>query len=432
MADLDQEEYGAVRENVIRTNSKSSRSLMVAGAIAVTMAAALALLANNVESKNSNIEDIARTIMTPDVKLENLVHTFVKQGSTMSLAEMEKELDSWRHNPSTILDMDEGQRMQALVGMASGAHTMILEGNPTLCAKKEIILAKFDQLLKKLGAEELALNITNDKVQKEQMDALKAWLDSESDYRLTVEKAKDAHKGSEYAQQQYEKYNTAFNDASKAAQNLRTQNNAERQSLVDEQNLIQEIMRLVGILDNGLSGSASAKAVKGATKLLQTPQEMDPDRVKAELKKLEDLANKVQQPKMRKQLEKLTLSLDSTSETGEVAAILKQMLQDIEDRIRILDNLDTASTAQADAMQSKLIEWQTKLVDLSNAADKAKAQSQAQSLQRQTLAGAKKQADAAAIQEEAAYKLTLPPYLKEIFVITTIKKKIFEACAAPA
>jgi len=209
--------------------------LMVAGAIAVTMAAALALLANNVESNKGNIEDIARTIMTPDVKLENLVHTFVKQGSTMSLAEMEKELDSWRHNPSTILDMDEGQRMQALVGMASGAHTMILEGNPTLCAKKEIILAKFDQLLKKLGAEELALNITNDKVQKEQMDALKAWLDSESDYRLTVEKAKDAHKGSEYAQQQYEKYNTAFNDASKAAQILRTQNNAERQSLVDEQ-----------------------------------------------------------------------------------------------------------------------------------------------------------------------------------------------------
>ena len=59
--------------------------------------------------------------------------------------------------------------------------------------------------------------------------------------------AQDATKGSEYAQQQYEKYNTAYNDASKAAHNLRTQNNAERQSLVDEQNLIQEIMRLVGM-----------------------------------------------------------------------------------------------------------------------------------------------------------------------------------------
>ncbi len=113
MADLDQEEYGAVRENVVRTNSKSSRSLMVAGAIAVTMAAALALLANNVETRNVHIEDmVGRMVMTPDVKLENLVHTFVKDGNSMSLSEMEKKLDSWRHDPSTILDMQEGQRMQ--------------------------------------------------------------------------------------------------------------------------------------------------------------------------------------------------------------------------------------------------------------------------------------------------------------------------------
>jgi vacuolar-type H+-ATPase subunit I/STV1 len=430
MADHDQEEYGAVRETVVRTNTKSSRSLMVAGAIAVTMAAALALLANNVESKTGHIEDmVGRMVVTPDAKLENLVHSFAKDGATMSLAEMEKKLDAWRHNPSTILDMNEGQRMQALVGLAAGAHEMSLEGSPTLCAKKDVILSKFDELLKKLGAEELALNITNDKVMKEQIDALKAWLDSESDYRLTVQKAKDAKQGSEYAEQQYEKYNTAYNDATKAAQTLRNQNNAERQSLVDEQNLIQEIMRLVGILDDGLGAGAAAKAVKGSTKLLQTPQEMDPKRVKAELKKLEDLASKVQQPKMRQQLAKLTISLDSTTETGEVAAILKQMLQDIEDRIRILNNLDAAASAQADTMQTKLIEWQTKLVDLSNAKDKAQAQSQAQALQRQTLAGAKKQADAAATEENAAYKLTLPPYLKEIFVITTIKKKIAEACA---
>ena len=116
MADLDQEEYGAVREIVVRTNSKSSRTLMVAGAIAVTMAAALALLANNVETKNGHIEDmVGRMVVTPDVKLENLVNTFVKEGPTMSLDEMEKKLDSWRHNPSTILDMSEGQRMQARI-----------------------------------------------------------------------------------------------------------------------------------------------------------------------------------------------------------------------------------------------------------------------------------------------------------------------------
>lgn len=115
MADIDQEEYGAVRETVVRTNSKSSRSLMVAGAVAVTMAAALALLANNVEMKNGQIEDMVGRMVAanPDVQLENLVHSFVKEGKTMSLADMEKKLDAWRHNPSTILDMSEGQRMQA-------------------------------------------------------------------------------------------------------------------------------------------------------------------------------------------------------------------------------------------------------------------------------------------------------------------------------
>ncbi len=56
----------------------------------------------------------------------------------------------------------------------------------------------------------------------------------------------DAKQGSDYAQQQYEKYNTAYNDASKAASNLRSQNDAERQSLLDEQSLIQQIMVLVG------------------------------------------------------------------------------------------------------------------------------------------------------------------------------------------
>ena len=45
--------------------------------------------------------------------------------------------------------------------------------------------------------------------------ALGAWLDSESQYRLTVEKTKEADDGSKYAQNQYEKYHTAFAAAQK-------------------------------------------------------------------------------------------------------------------------------------------------------------------------------------------------------------------------
>ena len=46
-------------------------------------------------------------------------------------------------------------------------------------------------------------------------------------------------------------------------------------------------------------------------------------------------------------------------------------MQDIEDRLRILNNLSASAQKQADEMEAKMIEWQTKLVELSTAKDKA-------------------------------------------------------------
>jgi hypothetical protein len=55
-----------------------------------------------------------------------------------------------------------------------------LEGKSLLCEKRARIIELFDQLLAKLGGEELSANITMGKVSKEWHDALSAWLDSES------------------------------------------------------------------------------------------------------------------------------------------------------------------------------------------------------------------------------------------------------------
>ena len=44
---------------------------------------------------------------------------------------------------------------------------MYLTDGSLLCAKKDLILSKFDDLLKKLGGQELSANITMDKVAKE-------------------------------------------------------------------------------------------------------------------------------------------------------------------------------------------------------------------------------------------------------------------------
>ena len=60
-----------------------------------------------------------------------------------------------------------------------------------MCAKKDIILGKFDQLLRKLGGEELSLNISLGKMGAEWHAAMEQWLDAESTYRLRIEQVLD-------------------------------------------------------------------------------------------------------------------------------------------------------------------------------------------------------------------------------------------------
>ena len=80
-------------------------------------------------------------------------------------------------------------------------------------AKKDLIIKKFDDLLKKLGGEELALNISLGKMSAQWKAAMEGWLDSESQYRLRIEQAKEAKAGSKFAEEEYEKYREAQKEA---------------------------------------------------------------------------------------------------------------------------------------------------------------------------------------------------------------------------
>jgi len=115
------------------------------------MLAAVAFLAKDTEEA-ARIDEIA---VTPDEKLGNLVSEMAAHGDTMSITDMEERLEEWRHDPDTILDMPEHARTQMLANMDNSVmfHTTTLADDSTLCAKKDIILAKFDALLKKLGGE---------------------------------------------------------------------------------------------------------------------------------------------------------------------------------------------------------------------------------------------------------------------------------------
>jgi hypothetical protein len=120
------------------------------------------------------------------------------------------------------------------------------------------------------------------------------------------------------------------------------------------------------------------------------------------------------------------------SETEEVAKILKEMLDDIEQRLKIIDTVDEQAQKLVDDTEAKMVEWEKQLVALSNAADKAREKQASAQLEREKLNGGKKVADTNYKEEKSAYTLMIPPYEREIYVITMIKIKIAEHCDAQA
>jgi len=412
-------EYGAVRAHPEHRSSGATRAAIVTSGVLVAMALVAVVLSSGSLPSQSLDDSVELVAVSPDQQLNQLATELMRNADSMSLEEMEKKLSDWRLDSSTLLDEPApDSRTEMLAGLHLPAHLQSLDApDPArLCAKKDVILSKFDQLLKKLGGEELSMNITNGKVNAQFKEALSAWLDKESEYRLTLQKSKDADDAAKYAEAQYEKYNTANTDATQAYNSLKAVNLKELQDLADEKDLITQIQLLLGIL---VSSPSEAKAKQTAV-------------LQAKVDALRSMTLKAKQGKMAMMLKALKSKLIATSETDEVGAILTQMLQDIADRVDLLNKMLAKSAENKQTMEDKLVEWQLKLVDLSNAADKSKQASNAASLEREKLAGDKKAKEVEAKDENAEYKLLIVPYAKEIYIITVIKQKVVEYCAANA
>ena len=118
--------------------------------------------------------------------------------------------------------------------------------------------------------------------------------------------------------------------------------------------------------------------------------------LKAKLAKLKQVALKTKVPGAMQKLDMIeqkfahTSQLPVYSETEEVAAILKDMLSDLENRLKVYDQVDSAAEKLVEDTQAKMVQWQTELVALSNAADKAKEKQMSAQLEREKLNGDKK------------------------------------------
>ena len=94
--------------------------------------------------------------------------------------------------------------------------------------------------------------------------------------------------------------------------------------------------------------------------------------------------------------------------------------------------VDEGAKQLMDDVNAKMVEWEGKLVALGNAMDKAKALQDAAKLEREKLNGDNHVIEIAATEQNKAARVMIPPYEREIYVITMIKKKILEKCAPAA
>jgi hypothetical protein len=362
-----------------------------------------------------------------------LAQYFLRHGAQLSPKEALSTIKAWNAHPT----METAQLMGA-----DKAATMMLAMRPPqreslqeeskLCEKKDKIIALFDQLLAKLGGEELSANITMGKVKDEWKNALASWLDSESKYRLTVEQAKEAKKGSEYASNEYEKWKTAHDQAQKDLAATLARHEKERKELNDEREVIREILRYLGVLhdvkatEKSIAAGGRDSTIDPETGVSEV-KAVSTAKLEASIKKLQMLAQKTNLPGSTSQLAQIQ-QMPVYSETEEVAKILKEMLGDLATRLSIINEVDAKAQEEANKTYDKLVEWQQKLVKLANDKDKAKEKMMNEKLQRETLAGVKDVATANYDAETESYNKVIPPYEKEIYVITMIKIKITEHC----
>jgi hypothetical protein len=414
---------------------------MVAAGILLAMVGAIALLSTGSAPQQPSelmMKQEGLAMQDPNNALNKLALEFLRDGAKMPEKEMMKKLEQWHDSPSTLLaGGPHGARVQMLSQNSDGGlFTSALAEDSLLCKKKDIIIEKFDQLLKKLGGEELAANITMGRVSDEFKHAMATWLDAESQYRLTIEKEKEAKEGSTFARNSYEKWSTAYKKAKESLEAILKQHTKERANLLEERELIKEIMRMIGVLHDV---KATAKSIAaGGVDSVKDPETgvSDPYATKMAMRKaklmekvgeLKQLSSKLNIPGSAQKLSQIS-SLAVYSETKEVAKILMQLLKDIEDRMKIIDEVDKKAQAEVDEAQEKLVHWEKELVTLSDAADKAKETRASAGLEREKYAGDKIVAKKNMDDEKSAYEIIVPPYQREIYVIAMIKKKIIDHC----
>jgi len=359
-------------------------------------------------------------------KESHLALALLKAAPTQSLESLHHMVKHWQ-NKMVSSDDDDSSR-GAMLAAVPRSITQALQASGNLCAKKDLIFSKFDQLLKKLGSESFDRNTTDASLAIDADETLKAWLDSESSYRLQQEKKKEAEEGAKFARDRYEKWSQTVKATQARYDKMITDHGKEHQTIADQRMLLKEILRMLGILaDTPLDDATAAAGGYSATKAKRTST-LTLDEVKSKIKELKKEAV-AGGPISLKEVNLLQSKLANFAESDEVKKLLTSMLKDLDQREEIMDTALAETLTELTAHKAKLVDYEKQVVDLSNAADAAAMKASQEDLTRQDLNGKKINAAETYKDEHAEYEVVAPPADSSIYILKVIMAKINEFCA---
>lgn len=458
-----------------RTGAAAFTILALAGCVAVGFSPKTAQSSSSLAIAKASTQAVGRShyhvnvMHKADRDLDLLAVHMLQNGATMPETKMAKLLQDWRNSPNSIMGTLRETAQATLLAksghaMPSNPITMLAPvqdaqlikmldvqmlpgGDASLCGKRQLIIDKFDALLKKLGGEELSIKIQLGEVTEEWKDAMEGWLNAESQFRLRTEQSKEAEDGAKFAEEEYEKWRTAHKAARNDYKAAEVAHAEEMDGLKNEDAMIRKIMRYIGVLHDvkaseksiAAGGRDSVKDESGTS----NPYESDAPPAAAMAQTTAELEDKINQlsalmsksdiagapAKVALLAQKASLGkLAVYDESVAVVKILKELLDDIVTRREVITRQEDGAKKLVEDAMNKMVEWETKLVALGNARDKAHAKAAAGADEKEKLNGEKVIAESRKDEIGEAAKVEIPPFDREIFVITMIKKKVNEFC----
>jgi len=375
---------------------RSNRKLVAGAAIAAVMLLAVAMQSS---------EDTHRAALVSAAKMIGL-YSELEVPRKMALMAME-------HTPK--------EEQQVALNLASN-EPMLAD-----CAHKAVytnILTNFEMLLGNLTVENQTRYQADLDLLVAKTSAYKEWIDSESLFRSAQAAKGQADTAAEYARGKYSEFKKAVEVGEEDYEKNIAPTLEEKKGLVVQEEMITSLTEIVTKMKSSEAEATPAKLDAAKAKLAA---------IKAQNPNLGKLAGEVDAilGKMSSGAAKeggtrRLLESDFEATVKQALLILAEMKTEVTTRIGEIDAAVAKSAAELKANRESLMEWEVKVVDLSNTADKATADMNAADLERQKLAGVYKVKDAAYVDGHAGLEGDLASFKTQMEALQTVIDKVKE------